>query len=153
MRDAAVEGVMNEELRATLRIGWQHYGSVKLDARGKLSFGKFPSGAYLYRFRVLRADGKREQYIGEAEDLDRRFARYRSPHVGQQTNWRLNAHCKDVLLEGGKIDIDITNHGWIAIDGIETKANLHWKQVRRTFEQLCLTLSLRPDCNFTSLNR
>jgi hypothetical protein len=143
-RDAGAEArqfvgvTMSAELKTTLRLKWETWGSVRMDSKGKLRFPVFSWGPNLYRFSIEKANGSRVEYIGETDDLKRRFSHYRSPGPSQPTNRRMNSLCKEVLSEGGKIEIDLAEEAWIELNGVEKRANFHSKNMRRLFEYFAL---------------
>jgi hypothetical protein len=125
----------------TLRIAWNPIGQVELDSDGKIRFPKLPTKPGIYHFRIRRADGSAGRYIGETDNLQRRFAHYRNPGPTQQTNLRLNALFKALLSEGGNIETSIvTESAWFRKNGVEEPANLSDKNVRRLFENLALVI-------------
>ena len=50
--------------------GWQ----VALDSEGKLLFPSLPSDPGMYRLAISEKDGTTAIYVGEADELRRRFA-------------------------------------------------------------------------------
>ncbi len=50
----------------------------------------------IYRFRIRGSKGK-ALYVGETENLARRFGFYRNPGPSQQTNVRMNAKFREAL--------------------------------------------------------
>jgi hypothetical protein len=78
-------------------------------------------------------------YVGEAENLQRRFAHYRNPGPTQATNLRINSLFFEVLSGGGAIHLDTaTDEVWVILDGQEIPADLARKDVRRLFENFVL---------------
>jgi hypothetical protein len=123
----------------TLRFGWGDIGTVHLDENGKLKFPKLPIKPGLYQFRVHGPKGDVGRYVGETDNLQRRFAHYRNPSPTQPTNLRLNALLKEVLGQGGNVELAIvTDSAWISRNGQEEIADLTDKNVRRLFENVAL---------------
>ena len=80
---------MSDEHEGKLRLIWRTLGSGRIDSKGKLRL-PITSGPNVYRFSVENTDGTRHEYVGETEDLMRRFSQYRNPGPSQWTNRRLN---------------------------------------------------------------
>ena len=134
-----------------LRLEWAPLGRVLLDAVGKLVFPTPPRKPGLYRFRI-RAANAEERYVGEADDLRRRFQRYRTPGPTQATNIRLNRHFSHALSHRAEISVAIVIDGaWIKRDENLEQANLSLKAMRRLFESLALVAE--NDTLIASLNR
>ena len=96
---------MNIEHRVELRFRWDHLGRIDYDKAERLAFPSIPNGPGLYRFRLR---GSEEQhYIGEADDLRRRFQQFRTPGKGQPTNNRINSEIRTVLDGGDRVEVDI----------------------------------------------
>lgn len=122
-----------------------------LDAGGKLLFPSAPPKPGLYRFRI-RAPEREERYVGEADDLRRRFQHYRTPGPTQATNIRLNERFSHAPNQGAKIAVAIVvASAWIRREDSLEQADLALKTVRRLFESLALVAE--NDTLITSLNR
>ena len=83
-------------LACALRLQWLPIGTAQRDEEGKIKFPKLPARPGLYQFKIFRSDGSQAIYVGETDNLQRRFAHYRNPGPTQATNLRLNAlskHC------------------------------------------------------------
>jgi hypothetical protein len=131
----------DEPLLGALRVEWEIIGSVTLDQKGKVSFPKAPSSSGLYQFRVERLDGSEGRYVGESDDLNRRFGHYRNPGPTQPTNLRMNALFKELLTHGHSIKVAIATGGaWILRNNREELANLNEKHMRRLFENFVLVM-------------
>ena len=127
------------ELRGTLRINWMSLGQAAVDSAGKLKFPNLSTMPGLYRFSVQKSDGLKAVYIGETDNLQRRFAHYRNPGPTQPTNLRLNILFKQLLSDGAQIEISVViEDAWINWGGSETIANFSSKNVRRLFENFAL---------------
>jgi len=142
---------MGDVLTCALRLEWQPVDSISQDADGKIRFPKLPASPGLYQIKIFRPDGNPAIYVGETDNLQRRFAHYRNPGPTQQTNLRLNALLKELLSRNAKIEIEIvTDRAWISWSGPEVKANLGRKPIRRLFENFVLCIE-RAD-NVEDLN-
>jgi hypothetical protein len=130
---------MNEELSAKLRLVWLPVGSTVIDDAGKLKFPRVSTSPGLYRFRISKLNGGAAIYVGETDNLQRRFAHYRNPGPTQATNLRLNAFFLAVISSGGSIEVDIViDKAWLTWSDVEVKADFRRKSARRLFENLVL---------------
>jgi hypothetical protein len=78
-------------------------------------------------------------YIGESENLARRFRSYSSPGPSQQTSLRLNARFRRALYEGAEIGVAIAIKGiCIGAAGAQVAADFASKAVRRLFESAAI---------------
>jgi hypothetical protein len=98
---------MGDVLAGALRLEWQSVGSAFEETDGKIKFPKLPAMPGLYQFQIFRRDGSQAIYVGESDNLQRRFAHYRNPGPTQQTNLRLNGLFRELLSQQAKIDIEI----------------------------------------------
>ncbi|MBI1201448.1 MAG: hypothetical protein GC182_02945 [Rhodopseudomonas sp.] len=127
-----------EMMDGRLRMIWKAIGPVGLDISGKLEFPNVSAVAGLYRFCIARSDLKKSVYVGETDNIQRRFAHYRNPGPSQMTNLRLNSLFKAALSTGGSIEVSIvTDSAWIVGMNLMT-ANFREKSVRRLFENFSL---------------
>lgn len=141
-----------QELLGTLSLRWQPLGRATLDDQQRLSFPTVPAGPGLYRFTVRRPSGE-QRYIGESQDLHRRFHHnYRNPAPRQQTSWRINRAFVEALAAGAQISIAIATEALaLSVNGEPTAIDLSSKALRRMFEhfaQVC-----ERDASAESLNR
>lgn len=130
---------MLEESSGSLRLIWTPFGQVQSEPTGKIRFPAAKQVGGLYRFRVFYSSGERAVYVGETDNLERRFAHYRNPGPTQVTNIRINALFAEVLTSGGTIDLDIVvDQAWINTGGADCAADLTRKDTRRLFENFVL---------------
>jgi hypothetical protein len=116
-----------EILELRLAMAWTPIGRVTAGADGPLVFPAAPASPGLYRFRV-RAAGRDAVYIGETDNLARRFTHYRNPGPTQPTNLRLNAKFAEALTAGAEIAVaTITEDAWIERGGHRKAAQLSSK--------------------------
>jgi hypothetical protein len=129
------------ELICALRMKWQQIGVAVLDTNHKIEFPKLPSKPGLYRLNVTRPDGSEGRYVGETDNLQRRFAHYRNPGPTQATNIRLNALCMRAIANGGVVALAVvTDEAWVAWgSSAEVRADFGRKSVRRLFEKLAVS--------------
>jgi len=126
-------------IRLTTIFEWQPLGEIDIDIRSRLAFPKAPSKPGLYRFGVDQSQ-QHSVYIGETDQLPRRFQHYRTPGPSQQTNLRLNALFLEVLKTHGKISVSIVTHASIEMtDGPERPADLSkkWERVLLEHSAIC----------------
>lgn len=129
-----------EELMCALRLHWIPKGRVTLDAQGKVQFPPAPAAGGLYRFKTQYPDGRFALYIGESDNLKRRFSNYRNPGPTQQTSLRINAWLIELLSSGGEISTAIVEDARMTTKRGEATADFSIKSVRRLFEQLAISL-------------
>ena len=141
-----------QEFNCSLRLRWIPLGRLTLDAKGKLLFPKAEPAPGLYRLRTPSRDGRMAVYIGESDNVQRRFGNYRQGSEGQATSHRINGWLKRLLAEKCEISISaVTDTAWL-VDGADTtSADLSSKSVRRLFEQWAITAEHAQDIE--SLNR
>lgn len=98
-----------------LHLTWQPIGTAVRDAGGRLRFADPPRTAGIYRIILWGRHGQTqpEVYIGEAQDLRRRWAHYRHPGPTQHTSIRVNARLTQHLEQGGQITLAIATSATI----------------------------------------
>ncbi len=141
-----------EELSGSLQMIWEPLGCIVLDAQGRLTFPITPALPGLYRFRI-REKGKNEaRYVGESDNLHRRFnTNYRHGNVSQHTSHRINQILKNALAKNAEISISlITDKAWLKSAGAKQKVDLSSKAVRRLFEHFAQCVE--GDCIIETLN-
>lgn len=94
---------------------WREIGEVHLGADGKLSMPDPGVSPGIYRFR-LAVDDAPSVYIGESDDLRRRFGHYRNPGPSQRTNVRMNDRMRARLAAGGAVQVAVVTEAllWVA---------------------------------------
>jgi hypothetical protein len=129
---------------------WRPLGRVVLDERNRLAFPKAPATPGLYRFTILKA-GATARYVGESDNIERRFANYRNPGPTQPTNVRLNERFLADLANGAEIAVAIATEGVHLNRGDGPAApDLSVKSVRLLIESAALQLGGE---DIESLNR
>jgi hypothetical protein len=116
----AVEG----SVRVTVSFEWAEVGRVGRDAGGKLAFPSLPREPGVYKLAIIESNGVTTAYIGEADELRRRFAHYRNPGPTQPTNRRINALLKQLLADGGRASMAIATSARLEIDGVPSALDL-----------------------------
>jgi hypothetical protein len=130
--DVAYPWDTSDSLLFRVGMSWAKQGRVIL-ADNRLMFPVVKQVPGLYRFRI-RASAGEAIYIGESENLARRFRLYSGPGPSQQTNLRLNAKFRNVLSERAEIGVAIvTTEAWIDVSGTQVIADLSSKAMRRLF--------------------
>jgi hypothetical protein len=134
------------------RIGfhWQPLGTVFVEADGRLVFPNAPAVPAIYRFRI-RHNGTEARYIGETENLARRFGHYRNPGPTQQTNRRINARFLEVLGAGADIGVSTVSAAWTDRGNGHEVADLSSRAVRRMIENAAIWAGSGADIE--TLNR
>lgn len=122
-----------------ISMNWIPLGKVQLDNNNKLQF-KFdaPSCPAIYRFRVRRGNTE-SVYIGETDNLKRRFGNYRNAGATQKTSIRINEILRNELANNAEISLSAVikeayiNYG----DGLK-EVSLDTKTMRCLFENAAL---------------
>lgn len=83
----------SDDIECRVRLQWKPIGRVEMDVSGKLRFPVATSGPGLYRFTIDDS----QVYVGESENVQRRFQHYRTPGPSQQTNIRMNRIFSEAL--------------------------------------------------------
>jgi hypothetical protein len=121
-------------------LGFQRtqLGRVELDGSGLLLFPPAPEAPGLYRLQLRGADG-RGRYIGETENLRRRFQHYRTPGPRQETNLRIRDRLVTALVIGTEVAVAIVASGVdIRIGGAPHPVDLGLKPVRLLLENAAI---------------
>lgn len=137
----------SRELNCSLRLLWNPKGLLSLDEKERVTFPSADVEPGLYKFSARHPDGRLANYIGESDNLSRRFGNYRSPGPSQPTNLRINFWIKELLHGGGEISIATAQVALLN----DVSADLSRKPVRRMFEQMAIALEHAEDIE--SLNR
>ena len=138
-------------VQLSLDFQWQFLGEMQSPGTGVLDFPPAPGCPGLYRFRLCR-HGRPRHYIGETDDLRRRFQQYRTPGASQQTNIRMNSCLTEHLGSGGIIAVDIsTGEIVLSTRGETIPVNLANKATRRLLEHAALVIEVTADAEV--LNR
>ena len=135
------------ELKCSLAMMWSPRGKLSLDSDNRVVFPSVEAVAGLYRLAARYPDGRLANYIGESDNLRRRFGNYRNPGPTQQTSMRISAWLKELIDDGGEVHIYVAQSA--EING--TAADISRKPTRRMFEQMAIVLEHAEDVE--SLNR
>jgi hypothetical protein len=93
---------------------WSDVDQVRLGADGKLRMpdtGRVPG---VYRFRLTGGEAP-SIYIGESEDLSRRFGQYRHPEPSQRTNVRIHKRILEHLKAGGIVAVAVVTEAVLRV--------------------------------------
>ena len=117
---------------------WRPLGRVERDESGRLVLPAAPSLPGIYCFRVRQSQAER-RYIGESDNLARRFANYRTPGSSQPTNIRINTLLLEALGTGAEVSASIVVDGaWINWGKEPLKLDLSSKAGRRLLENAAI---------------
>lgn len=121
-----------------LGMTWRPLGQVRRDTSGRLTLPKPPAQPGIYCFRV-RHDGTERRYIGETDNLARRFNNYRTPGGTQPTNVRINAILLEALCSGAEVSASAVIDGaWVNWGTAPVKADLSNRSARCLFENAAI---------------
>ena len=125
-------------VRVSVEFQWQPLGRLEQDENGRLLFPAAPRQPGLYRFRLL-GNGDIRHYIGETDELRRRFQHYRTPGPSQKTNIRMNEEFRQHFAACGTIEVDIAPNGVsVSSAGTPLRVDLADKAMRRLLEHAAL---------------
>jgi hypothetical protein len=116
-------------------LRWRKIGAVVLDFGDRLQFPEARGEPGIYRIELYVKDD-RVLYIGETENLKRRFYQYRNPGKSQATNHRICAEIRRTLRSGGRVEVSLAEEGWFCARAGCTRADLASANQRRLLEQL-----------------
>lgn len=119
-------------VRVTVEFSWRDLGALSLSA-ARIGFPDAPSAPGVYRFDL----GDRV-YIGETDQLKRRFQGYRTPGVSQATNVRLNAALTALLQSGRAASVATITNATVEVDGEGVQLDLGYKPARLLVESAAL---------------
>lgn len=127
-----------EETTLDLRWKWLRLGSVSLDTDGRLKFPPSPIAPGVYRL-VIEESGTSQCYVGESENLMRRFGHYRRPGPTQHTSIRINRELQTAAQRGAAITLQIVSNAYVDIKPPDRLVDLNRKVERRLLENAVLT--------------
>ncbi len=125
-------------LELRISMTWQSLGCVLRDSNDRLRFPSTVHSPAIYCFRV-RHDRQERRYIGETDNLARRFQNYRTPGATQATNVRINAIFLEVLRRGAEISASaVTEGAWVDCGSGPRAADLQTQSLRRLLEHAAI---------------
>jgi hypothetical protein len=113
---------------------WREVGEVRLGPYGKLLMPDPGHGPGIYRFRLTRG-GARGVYIGESDDMSRRFGQYRNPEPSQRTNVRMNERMRALIATGGIVKVAVVTEAVLRVAECHELLDLAHRTGRRLVEQ------------------
>lgn len=119
-------------MRVIVDFSWREVGVLSLNA-GRIVFPSAPAAPGIYRFDL----GDRV-YIGETDQLKRRFQGYRTPGARQATNIRLNAALTSLLSGGHPASAATVTNAVVDVDGRRAPLDLTYKAARLLLESAAL---------------
>ena len=117
----------------SVQFDFTKIGKVSLEG-GKLRFPKAPEVPGIYRFKI-----REKIYVGETDQLGRRFQHYRTPGPSQPTNIRLNGSITAALSEGFEVEVSTIEAATILIEGVTSPLDLSRKSSRLLVESAVLS--------------
>lgn len=127
-----------DHVEVFVRFDWRQIGIVRIAPDGKLVFPQTPNDPGLYRFDWKHPDGT-ATYIGETDQLSRRFQHYRTPGPSQRTNLRMNELMRNLLSENHQISAAVvTGDVSTKVGGKECEVSLNRKRDRVLLEHAAL---------------
>jgi hypothetical protein len=115
---------------------WRSLGHASVAASGRLGLPAPPPGPGLYRF--LLAAPTRSVYVGETEDLRRRFYQYCNPGPTQRTNQRMSARMLVAISAGGTVAVEVCVAATIEVGSSSEPLDLRVKSHRLMAEEAAL---------------
>ena len=112
-------------------LGWEDIGICSFH-EGVITWPKPGRQPAIYKW-TFTTGSNQTIYIGECVDLRRRIYQYSKPGPTQPTNQRLNSRIKDILGNGGKVQLSILD-----MSKIVTDLELSDKFLRRCLENLAI---------------
>jgi hypothetical protein len=115
---------------------WVRLGGVTLGSDGKIVLPSPPSLPGVYRF--LLSGPAPSIYIGETDQLSRRFSGYRNPGPSQRTNMRLNDTMRRTLGSGQPVIVEVVTSAWVEIGTVREPLDLARRSHRALAEEAAL---------------
>ena len=128
---------VEQEISCTLKVKWTPIGRVTFDGSGKLLFPQAAEVPSIYRFKIRSAEDI-SIYIGETDNLRRRFNNYRNPGPTQPTSLRINDALKKLLSLHAEISVAILNDNAVDFGAGDEPIDLTAKSARLLLENLAL---------------
>jgi hypothetical protein len=113
---------------------WREIGEVRLGPDGKLEMPDPSVSPGVYRFR-LAGDDAPSVYIGESDDLRRRFGHYRNPGPSQRTNVRMNERMRARLAAGGTVRVAVVTEAALTVAECVEPLDLRQRASRLLLEE------------------
>ena len=115
---------------------WVQVGDASLGTDGRIILPAPPVRPGVYRFRLLGPTPS--VYVGETDQLHRRFNGYRNPGPSQRTNIRLNQRIRFHLAAGEQVAVDVVTAAWVEVGAAREPLDLDRKSHRMLAEEAAL---------------
>lgn len=135
--DVLKPGAAEAPIALQLTFDWRLLGNVFVDQKDRLTFPRTPIGPAIYRLTLMQGD-RAEYYIGETDEISRRFQHYRTPGVTQRTNQRLNTLMTECLENGGSVEVAVIKIATMKLDAAPEPLNFTEKLQRRLIEHAAI---------------
>jgi excinuclease UvrABC nuclease subunit len=129
---------VTQDVRVTVSFEWIEVGPIELDRGGKLNFPILPREPGIYKLMITERDGTTASYVGETDELRRRFSHYRNPGPTQPTNRRINTLVTQLLADGGRASMAIATGAALEINDVSSSLDLTKKAARLLAENAAL---------------
>jgi hypothetical protein len=116
---------------------WRKVGEVSLGPDGKVLMPDPGNVPGIYRLR-LTGDNVPSVYIGESEDMVRRFGQYRNPEPSQRTNVRVNERMRALIATGGIVEVAVVTEAVLMVAECHELLDLARRTSRRLVEEQLL---------------
>jgi hypothetical protein len=113
---------------------WREVGEVRLGPYRKLLMPDPGHGPGIYRFHLTGGDSP-SSYIGESEDMSRRFGQYRNPEPSQRTNVRMNERMRALIAAGGIVEVAVVTEAVLRVAECHELLDLAHRTGRRLVEE------------------
>jgi len=124
-------------ISGTFSLSWRFLGNVSI-ASEKLVFPRAHDNPAVYRFRVSHQSLPSHIYIGETENLRRRFYHYKNPGPRQKTSIRIHGKFHEFLRNGAVIEaFEIGDFSFSFVNGFKN-CELSDAFLRRCLENIAL---------------
>jgi hypothetical protein len=115
---------------------WRPLGAANVTAAGRLVLPTPPRTPGIYRFLLYGPSSS--VYVGETEDLARRFYQYGNPGPSQRTNLRMRGRMADAIGAGGSVQIEVCDSATVSVGSCSEQLDLRVKAHRLLAEDEAL---------------
>jgi hypothetical protein len=136
------------QITATTSFFWRAGGELGIDDAGVPIFPTYPASPGIYR---LRFTAQREVYVGETENLRRRFRNYRRPGATQYTSLWVRDRLVQALRDRELVLIEFSSSVSLELQGATGDADLSRKNIRLLMESIAILCEQRE--GWVVLNR
>jgi hypothetical protein len=132
-------------MQLRVEMSWETVGQVTVED-GLMLTPPMPEAPGVYQW-VFHHDDHDRHYVGEADNLDRRFLHYRMPGSSPSTNLRMNESAIRVIGAGGSVDILLARNIVFSGDDIDGVADLTSPFARRFIKNAALIALVAANCS------